>query len=215
MEGRTQFRGVAFGGFHRQDVLDYVEASTEENRAEQERLRNHLAAEKRNGEECRERLEKLQQEHTSEMMLNQQLTQRLDTTQAQLTKQTAELVRVQEELKQLRAKVEKSEPAAQAYAHIKDRTATIELEAHARAQILEDEATQKAEELHQKGVNWTREIQEKYKHFRKEVDGSIANMTMELTRVQHSFEVVSHEFDGHDEQMEALLAQSEKEIELA
>ena len=59
---------------------------------------------------------------------------------SELEKQTAE----QQE------KLRRAEPAAQAYETLKDRTAGVELEAHRRAQVIENEAQAKAKETLQK-----------------------------------------------------------------
>ena len=44
-ENTGQFRSAAFGGFHRQDVLDYLERITRENQTQKQALEQALAEE--------------------------------------------------------------------------------------------------------------------------------------------------------------------------
>ena len=55
-EKAGQFRSAAFGGFHRQDVLHYIEQLTREHQANCERLERELTEERTARQQAEERL---------------------------------------------------------------------------------------------------------------------------------------------------------------
>ena len=55
-EKAGQFRSAAFGGFHRQDVLHYIEQRTREHQANCERLERELTEERTARQQAEERL---------------------------------------------------------------------------------------------------------------------------------------------------------------
>lgn len=139
-----QFRNAVFGGFNRQDVLDYLETLARENAQKRQELeqsigraegeRDELCAQKQALEEQKRALEgekeellrSVQRSQSELAALRTQLGEREQT--ARQTQQALEESR--REAEALREQVARLEPDAAAYAAVKDRSAGVELEAH-------------------------------------------------------------------------------------
>lgn len=120
-----KFRTATFGGFHRQDVVEYIESNAKEHAAQLNALRTELA-------EARQRITVLEGEEARAIGLqdlNFALSARVDT-----------LAPLEEEVAALRAEVEALRPQAEAYAGLKESMADIELEARARASLIRKDA---------------------------------------------------------------------------
>lgn len=153
-----QFRNAVFGGFNRQDVLDYLETLARENAQKRQELeqsigraegeRDELCAQKQALEEQKRALEgekeellrSVQRSQSELAALRTQLGEREQT--ARQTQQALEESR--REAEALREQVARLEPDAAAYAAVKDRSAGVELEAHRRAQGVLDQANSQA-----------------------------------------------------------------------
>ena len=127
-ENEFQFRTAALGGFHKQDVLSYLERSAKEHWEEKGEM---------------ERRQALLEEE------NQRLAADLADREAALADATAGKETAERQEAALQEEAEKLRPAAKAYEAVKDRTASIELEAHGRAQAIEEEGRQKAKKHQQ------------------------------------------------------------------
>ena len=134
------FRSAAFGGFNRQDVLDYLEKTAAENARKQQELQRRLEE----AEEDRRKLasqESDQEERVTILnrdreSLGQQLEQVkavLEASREREEAQSRELEELRRERDSLRRRVAELEPGAAAYTAVKERAAGVELEAHCRA----------------------------------------------------------------------------------
>ena len=120
---------VTFGGFDKQDVIQYIERAAEAQRALQEEvdgLKEHLAV--------------LQEENAAQSSQLEELTAERDRLRSELTRETQARQEL-ETLKPLRAEVERLRPDAEAYAQFRDRVGDIECDAHKRAAELEASTT--------------------------------------------------------------------------
>lgn len=207
------FRTVAFGGFHKQDVLNYIttsnQANQEQNTDLQQRAENALqeneqlmqkleaaeAAKSKNADEC-ERLSGL-------------LTQR--TTALELAeKELAELKgaheKASERLSELEQKLPQMEEAAQAYEALKDYTATIELEAHRKAQETVEQAREQAAKLRSEVEEWLHRVQGTYQHLRSDLAATVTHLSGELERGQKALEEIAPALKRCDAALSDLVA---------
>ena len=216
--GEHIFRTAVVGGFNRQDVLDYIEAATRENRekaatlqkelqalrAERETLRQEKAALEQQAEALRKETDKLRKTGTDRGA-------ELGQVQAELVREREQREALQRELDGYKAQCARWEDGAKAYDDLKDRTATIELEARQRARAIESAAEEKARKLRTEAEQILYKVQAGYGRLRGDVDATITHASGELGRVDKALEQVRSEFAEHDASLEKLL-QSCREV---
>ena len=207
-----QFRSVAFGGFHKQDVLNYVETSSRQHREKVAALTKEL-------EEARKAASEVEKKAADTAAREEELSARaealaaqlkeksdaLDAIRAELEEKTARLTRAEEELSAAQSRLSRSEADAEAYAGVKDRVAGIELDAHYRAQAVQAEAEKKAKETREQVNQWLTRVEAGYDRLRTDVDATISHASGELDRVARSLEHITAEFAEHDSALEKLL----------
>jgi len=200
-----QFRNAMFGGFNRQDVLDFLTSSAEKNNEELNGLRERCEGLEQDLEHSREecaqlksQLEQASRERDEYKNQAEQLTieiARVSTADqnkaAELEDKTAQLAKVQAELAELRALVEKIAPDAEAYAAIKDRTAGMELEAHRRAQSVEARAKIMAGDLQRQMEQWMSKVEQQYSQLRREVESSVERANQQILAASGSLSRVN------------------------
>ena len=130
------FRSAAFGGFNRQDVLDYLEKTAAENARKQQELQRRLEE----AEEDRRKLASQESDQEERVTIlnrdRESLSQQLEQVKAVLEAsrereeaQSRELEELRRERDSLRRRVAELEPGAAAYTAVKERAAGVELEA--------------------------------------------------------------------------------------
>jgi chromosome segregation ATPase len=200
-----QFRGVAFGGFNRQDVLDYVEASASEYARQTEQLQNELN--KAQGT-CGQQAATLAEAEKSEKQRAEELDRisgELQAARDALAEKASVLEEARREIQALREKIKELEPGAEAYAQIKDRTATIELEAHLRAQRVLDDAGAQVKKSQSQLQDWLRRVQTGYDRLCTDMESTASHISGELGRMQKILGGVNEEFAAHDDALKELL----------
>lgn len=208
----NHFRTVAFGGFHKQDVLDYITAANKEYQdrnadlkqkaetAQQERealaekFESAESARKKNAAEC-ERLSALLTQRTTA----------LEQAEKELAALKAEQEQAAARLAELEGKLPGLEEDASAYAALKDRTATIELEAHRQAQETVEQARAQATQIRSELEGWLRRVQSSYQHLRTDVSATVTDLSGELERGKKALEEALPAFQQHDAALAALL----------
>ena len=149
-----QFRTSTFGGFQKQDVLNYIETSNQEHREKLEAVRRELAeAEAAKAAQAEETAAAQAQTEAKEKELQalrgelaaahkeaEERKLEISLLEEELEKAKQRLADTEARLKESEEKLAKAGPAAEAYEKVKDRTAGIELEAHCRAQAVQAEA---------------------------------------------------------------------------
>lgn len=207
-----QFRSVAFGGFHKQDVLNYMEISSRQHQ-------DRISALTRDLEEARLAGAEAQKKAADAAIREEELSARakalaaelkeksdaLDALRAQLEEKSALLIRSEEALSAAQSRLSRSEADAEAYAGVKDRVAGIELGAHFRAQSVQAEAERKARETREQVEQWLSRVAAGYDRLRTDVDATISHASGELDRVARSLEHLTAEFAEHDSALEKLL----------
>ena len=175
-----QFRTSAFGGFQKQDVLTYLENTGREHaervEALQKELSGALAAKATLEEEHRaslRRVEELEQQNARLAETLEAYTKDLEEVRADREARDRRIAELEGELAALRAQLAKAAPSAEAYERIKNRTAGVELEAHRRAQEIEDEAREKARQARAELEQWIYKVQAGDDRLRTDVDATI------------------------------------------
>ena len=138
------FKSVTFGGFAKQDVIDYIERTARENAAVVEQLQKENTA-------LHEELKELKAQYEGIRAQLQGLTEENEKLTADLAAETAlrrelepfksQCAQLAEENGRMAAESQRMRPDAVAYAQFRERIGAIECEARKRAADLE-EATQ-------------------------------------------------------------------------
>lgn len=209
----STFRTAVVGGFNRQDVLNYIEASARQSkerlaelRKEADTARKEAEAAQKENQELRARTAALEEEAEELRGLLTGTTAGRDTAQSALSQLQTEAEEMRKELTVLREKCAQWEQGAQAYADLKDRTATIELEARRRAQAIEDQAAERARLVHAETEQLLHQVQAGYARLREDVGATLSHASGELGRVDKALSQVLTEFSEHDAALERLLA---------
>lgn len=209
-EGISQFRGSTFGGFNRQDVLSYLTATESEHEAKLSQLRSELDTCKREAEEAKGRVLALENQLREAEKLGKSLKESLLKTETERDKKAETLKQRDEELTKLRRELAELTPKALAYEKIKERAATIELEAHERAQITLDEAKQEARLIQKDYAIWIREAQVKYELLRTGLNEAFMRSTVELEQICKMFDRISSDFEGYEVLLRDLLSRADE-----
>lgn len=208
----NRFRTVAFGGFHKQDVLNYITSSSKE-------YQDQIAGLKEKAESAQREREELAEKAESAEAAWQERAAECERLSAALTERTAALEQAQRELTALKAEHEKAsarlgeleerlpglEEDATAYAALKDRTATIELEAHRKAQETVEQAKAQAAKTRGELESWLRRVQSGYQRLRTDVSATVTHLTGELERGKKSLEEAMPAFQQYDKTLAELL----------
>lgn len=194
----NQFRSKAFGGFNRRDVIEYVERSAREHNEELDQLRSLLDEAQKERDQLQDQLQTLAAER--------------DALRGE-AEQAKQLPAAQEEIRRLRDMVAQLEPDATAYAAIKERAATMELEAHQRAQAIVDQARKQADEALSGARQWLGGLRREYGDLRLQVENTVAHATADLDRVRQGLSNVSLCMDRQKNAMDQFLRAAEPKKE--
>lgn len=140
MENNT-IKSVMFGGFDKQDVINYIEKAAKESadaqhtlEEENQELQERLAELSRENEMLRAQVDKLSEDRKQ---LETDLEQEKGTHE-ELEPLKPEVDRLTAEVERLTAEAEAMRPDAEAYARFRERMGAIECESRKRAADLED-----------------------------------------------------------------------------
>ncbi len=194
----NQFRSKAFGGFNRKDVIEYLERSAREHSEEVAQLRSLL-------DEAQKERDALQEQMQS-------LSAECDHLRG-LAEAAGQLPAAQEEIRRLQGRVAQLEPDAAAYAAIKERAATMELEAHQRAQAIVDQARKQADEVLGEARQWLGSLRREYGDLRLQVENTVAHAAADLDRVRQGLSNVSLCMDRQKNAMDQFLRTAEPQKE--
>ena len=205
------FRNAAFGGFNRQDVLDYLEKTAADNAQRQQQLQQQLQQAMERAEEAEKRAAELEERigilNRDREAMSQELEQlhsAVETTQDQEVAQQEQLDQLTQERDQLRGRVEALEPDAAAYAAVKDRTAGVELEAHCRAQAVQNEARRQADQVRRQAEEWLRRVERDYGGLRSQVEATVSHAADELDKAGRCLEEVTRLLGEQESALEEL-----------
>ena len=195
-----QFRNTMFGGFNRQDVLDFLTSSAEKNNQELQRQRESYEALEKDLATTREESAVLRAELSEARQERDEIKRRAEQLELDLIKSKGaeerkaeeasalreKLTLAQQELEELRDLVTRLTPDAEAYTAIKDRTAGVELEAHRRAQSVEARAKIMAGDLQRQMEQWAARTEEQYAALKGQIDSSVEQANKEILAASQS-----------------------------
>lgn len=171
-----ELRSAVLGGFNRQDVLEYIDRLTREQNQKIGALVTELETVQDERDYLSATLDSLRAE--SDDLLKQEAKARscleerdhnLIKMQEELQATRTQLAVARKELAELQNKMSQIEPIAKRYEALKDRVATVELDAHQKAQSTLDKAQAEVDALQSDTARWLGEIQETYDRLRAQV----------------------------------------------
>ncbi|MCF2660655.1 hypothetical protein [Pseudoflavonifractor phocaeensis] len=205
------FRSAVFGGFNRQDVLTYLEATAQEAARQQEELQQKLDSsletvtrQDADLTDQQEQLERLGQENESLKAQLEQANVALSSCRTECSQKNGELAAAQCEIDALKARVAALEPDASAYAAVKERTAGVELEAHRRAQAVQEEAEQQASQLRRQMEQWFQKVEREYDALRAQIESTVSHAADQLGKAEASLEKVTVLMEEQDVALAAI-----------
>lgn len=208
----NSFRTAVVGGFNRQDVLNYIETSAKETKdrisslqKEGETAQKARTTAEKEAAELKKQVQALRKETESLRKTADERAASLKKVQNELIQEQTVCAALRKELDTLKAQTGQWESGAKAYAELKDRTATIELEARQRASAIESAAEEKAKKIRTAAEQILYKVQAGYGRLRGDVDATISHASGELGRVDKALEQVLAEFAEHDAALEKLL----------
>lgn len=188
----NRFRSAAFGGFNRQDVMDYLERTVKEHNQALEQVNAQLTQARNEADQLREQAAQLQEEV-------RQAKEELERTAADQMKE----LRAQND--RLRRQADEAQADAAAYAAIKERTAGIELEAHRRAQTIVDEAQVQVDQVRRELGQWLERVERDYYDLRAQVSTTTTQAASELERVRQGLDNISLCMNNQHSALERLM----------
>ncbi len=168
---------TSLGGFNRRDVMTYIEETYAAHRKQVEALEAELAEARKQRDDLEGELTGLRSEKGSvaaeEAKVRASLeesTRTLSRVRGELTQAESKLSAARTELARLQGQVAQLEPTAQKYEDLKDRVATVELDAHRKAQATVDEAQAQVDAMKEGARQWISGILGQYDQLRQAVD---------------------------------------------
>ena len=199
-----QFRSVAFGGFHKQDVLNFVENTAKDHAQQLQELQQKL-------EEQGRQLESALNERDSLRAQTEQTGEELEQLRARTEELTGWLERAESDRADLSARLDEMtekatglEPDALAYRELKERTAGVELEAHRRAQAVEDRAADRAEQVRAGAAAWLKELGQEYDCLRTQTETTAAYARVQLQQAENALDQLGALLGGQAAALEPL-----------
>lgn len=213
------FRTAAFGGFHRQDVLTYLEEHNRQATQQREDLEGRLSqAAQREEELCREAeelrtqmgqleqsLEALRQENAGLMERLEESNRELSASRTQCSQSARDLESAQVENQKLQQKLDELTPDAQAYTQLKDRTAGVELEAHRRAQAIQEKAESDAKKVRRQVEQWLQGVRREHEELCSRVESTVSHAAEELRKADACLEQAGAIMGEQDQALEAII----------
>lgn len=203
-ENNMRFRTAVFGGFQKQDVLNYLEQSTREYEDKLKALQRKLSEAQRARDGAGETLAAGEERQGKLEEENRRLSTDLGDKETALAEAQAQVTALTAQVTELSAQLQRLAPAAEAYEGLKDRTAGIELEAHARAKEIEADAQARAQKVKSEMVAWMDRLQGAYIRLRSDLNATIGHAGDELKRVDASLTRIAGEFGSQDAALEEL-----------
>lgn len=198
-------KSVAFGGFDKQDVVQYIERAAQEAAAAEKALREE-------NEELRYQLEELKKEADArEGELQAAISQR-DSFQEKLEKETATLQELEplrslkEEVERITAERDALRPDAEAYAQFRESIGAIECEARERAAELENATVARLRRTVER-------FRGQYQALMTTFEGTAAHVTGELRKVEVNLSQLPRAMDQAGTELNELAALLDKRWE--
>ncbi len=204
-EKAGQFRSTPFGGFHRQDVLDYIEQLTQEHQETRQRLERQRDEAQAALAQAEDALGQAQRQQAAEATAQTTLEERLAQTQAELENTAAALAQVREEKAALEEKLRALEPEAASWQRLRDTAGDIEVAAHERAQVTLQAARDQAAEIRAQGTRWAQDLQAQCLGLQEDLHAAVTNAERELDGARAAFSQAEDHMAQVREALEGLI----------
>lgn len=204
-EKAGQFRSTPFGGFHRQDVLDYIEQLTQEHQETRQRLERQRDEAHAALAQAEDALGQAQRQQAAEATAQTTLEERLAQTQAELEDTAAALAQVREEKAALEEKLRALEPEAASWQRLRDTAGDIEVAAHERAQVTLQAARDQAAEIRAQGTRWAQDLQARCLGLQEDLHAAVTNAERELDGARAAFSQAEDHMAQVREALEGLI----------
>lgn len=193
MEEPYAFRRVAFGGFSRQDVAQYLASAAQDAAQTQEALQKENDRLQAQVQQLTAQLQKVS--HQVEVLSAQRnhfehAFQQSEAARQALSPLTSQVQQLSHELDNLR-------PDAAAYAQFREQIGAIECEARKRAADLEDEVSARLEEA-------AAGFRQQYNTLRASFDTTAAHATNELHKIEVQLVQIPRTMDQIEKELEQL-----------
>lgn len=179
-----QFR-TALCGFNRKDVQLYIEQTADAHRQELAQLQEQLDQAEERSSTLEAALSGAEIEKSGAAAEEAKVRASLETSTRTLSKLRGELSQTEsklivakKELERLQAQVGTLEPMAASYAQLKDRVATVELDAHRKAQDTVSQAQAEAERIRTETRSWLEGVLAQYGTLRQGMDGLLEQVKL-------------------------------------
>lgn len=204
-EKAGQFRSTPFGGFHRQDVLDYIEQLTQEHQETRQRLERQRDEAQAALAQAEDALGQAQRQQAAEATAQTTLEERLAQTQAELEDTAAALAQVREEKAALEEKLRALEPEAASWQRLRDTAGDIEVAAHERAQVTLQAARDQAAEIRAQGTRWAQDLRARCLGLQEDLHTAVTNAERELDGARAAFSQAEDHMAQVREALEGLM----------
>ena len=196
----------ALAGFNRQDVQRYIEQAAAAHRQEVARLQARLEESEGRAAELEAALSGAESaksgaaaEEAKARACLEESTRTLARLRGELSQTESKLAVAKQELSRLQAQVGSLEPMAESYAQLKDRVATVELDAHRKAQDTLSQAQEEAERVRAETRAWLGRVLEQYSLLRQGMEGLLEQVQL-LSRGEERLAVLDETADKLREQ---------------
>ena len=201
-ENAGQFRTAAFGGFNRQDVLDYIEKLAQENQEKTLELERALERE----ESVRTQSEARLAEAEEQAAACEQLSEELEKLKKDLAETKSALEEKTRLASDLQRQVRALEPEAKSWQRLKDTAGDIEVSAHERAQVTIQSAQAHAAEIRADSARWVLDIQDRCDKLRADMQSAMSAVETELDSVRDAFVRAQTDMDRIQDALSDLVA---------
>lgn len=171
-----KFRG-ALNGFNRRDVLQYIEQVSAAHRREINQMQKEISRIEGERQVLERTLAGLEDEKGTVAAEEARVRASLEESTATLSRLRGELGETENQLLAARSDLERYQrevselaPMARNYQELKDRVATVELDAHRKAQATVDEARVQAARIREETRQWMEQVMARYGNVRTVVD---------------------------------------------
>ncbi len=204
-----QFRKATFGGFQRQDVVDYLEKISKDHAAQLEEMEGKIAQ----LEEVSTKLAQLEEQQEALIQENAKAQQEVESLQAKLKGAQGENATLTQANQEMQEKIFALTPDAEAYRSVKERAAGMELDAHVRAQKTIDEAKSQAKAIREDSRQWMGQMKSQFATNRGELDLAVAHGLEAMKTAQKNLDTLSQSMAQRDRALEQLVAEWHKKLD--
>jgi len=190
---------TALGGFNRQDVQQYIQQVTAAYKKETFDLKDRLEEAERRRYELEDILSGLETERGSAVEESRRVRESLNSSTRDLVRLRGELSETESkllvargELEHLQLQVKELAPMADNYAQLKDRVATVELEAHCKAQSIIDQGMEEADRLREDARRWLEGVLAQYSTLRHAME-TLLEQVQAIGQVSEQFDTLEWE----------------------